>query len=79
MTCREFVDFLMGYIDGDLEAAPRRVFEEHMEMCPPCVVFMDTYRETIRLGKFACLEPEGPPPEAAPEALIQAILIARRS
>ena len=74
MSCREFVDFLMDYLDDDLEAEPRRVFEEHMQLCPPCVAFLDTYRETIRLGKFVCSEQQA----AVPEALVQAILAARR-
>ncbi len=77
MNCREFVDFLMSYLDGELEAAPARVFEEHMALCPPCVTFLDTYKDTIRLGKFACQDEAGPPPEEAPEQLIQAILAAR--
>lgn len=77
MRCREFVDFLMSYLDGELEPEPARVFEEHMRLCPPCMTFLDTYKDTIRLGKFACRE-EGPPPEEVPEALIQAILAARR-
>ncbi len=79
MTCREFVDFLMSYLDGELESEPSRVFEEHMHLCPPCLTFLDTYKDTIRLGKFACQDEAGPPPEEAPEQLIQAILAARQA
>jgi anti-sigma factor RsiW len=79
MNCREFVDFLMSYIDGELDDEPTRVFEEHMRRCPPCEVYLDTYRETIQLGRFACTDGDGPPPEDAPEQLVQAILAARRS
>jgi len=78
MRCREFVDFLMSYLDGELESEPARVFEEHMQLCPPCMTFLDTYKDTIRLGRFACRDQDGPPPEEVPEALIQAILAARR-
>jgi predicted anti-sigma-YlaC factor YlaD len=77
MNCREFVDFLMTYLDGELEPEPARVFEEHMELCPPCLTFLDTYRDTIRLGRFACRE-GAPALEEVPEELIQAILAARR-
>lgn len=77
MNCREFVEFLMSYIDDDLDEDPRRVFEEHMHMCPPCVEFLDSYRDTIRLGKFACRE-EGSIPEEAPDELVSAILAARQ-
>ena len=79
MNCREFVDFLMTYLDGELESEPARVFEDHMNLCPPCMTYLDTYKDTIRLGKFACRDDEGPPPEDAPEALVQAILAARRT
>ena len=77
MTCKEFVEFLISYIDGNLSTAPRAVFEEHMRLCPPCGVYLDTYRDTIRLGKFACREDEAAPPADVPEELIQAILAAR--
>jgi anti-sigma factor RsiW len=76
MNCREFVDFLMAYLDGELEPEPARVFEEHMALCPPCLAYLDTYKDTIRLGKLAC--GAAPRPEDAPEALVQAILAARR-
>ena len=79
ITCREFVDFLMSYLEEELDVEPRRVFEEHMGLCPPCLSYLDTYRDTIRLGKFACEDADGPAPEDAPEALIQAILAARKS
>jgi anti-sigma factor RsiW len=79
MTCREFVEFLMSYIDGDLDADPRRVFEEHMQLCPPCGVYLDTYRDTIRLGKFACKEDESGVPDDVPDELVRAILAAREA
>ena len=77
MSCEEFLDFLMSYLDGELADEPRKVFEDHMRLCPPCEVYLDTYKDTIRLGKFACRDADGPPPEEAPEMLIQAILSAR--
>jgi predicted anti-sigma-YlaC factor YlaD len=79
MNCREFVDFLMSYVEGELEDEPVRVFEEHMRLCPPCLTYLDTYKDAIRLGRMACADENGPPPEDAPEQLIQAILVARRS
>jgi anti-sigma factor RsiW len=78
VNCREFVEFLMGYLDGELPDSQRSVFEEHMGDCPSCVTYLDTYRETVRLGRGICAEPEGPVPEDAPEDLVRAILAARR-
>ena len=77
MNCREFVDFLMEYLDGNLAPGEKEVFEQHLADCPPCVVYVDTYRETVRLGADLLCEPEGAPPEDVPEALVTAILAAR--
>ena len=77
MTCQEFVEFLMDYLDATLPAVQLRTFREHMDECPGCESYLDTYRETVRLGKAACRDPEGPVPEDAPERLVRAILAAR--
>jgi anti-sigma factor RsiW len=79
VTCRELIDFLMAYLDEELEPGRRAVFEEHLGECPTCVDYLETYRETVRLGGSICEEPEGPVPEEVPEKLVQAILAARSS
>jgi anti-sigma factor RsiW len=76
MTCREFVDFLMAYLDRELQEGQRGVFEGHMDDCPACRDYLDTYEETIRAGQLAC-GADDPPPEDVPERLIAAILAAR--
>jgi anti-sigma factor RsiW len=77
MKCREFVEFLMEYLDGALGDSERRVFEGHVERCPACVNYLETYRATIRLGGV-CASEEDVPPDV-PEELVQAILSARRA
>lgn len=77
MTCREFVDFLMEYLDGNLPGPERECFEEHLAECPDCVAYLATYRETIRLGKAACAEENEALPPEVPNELVQAILAAR--
>ncbi len=77
MNCREFVDFLMGYLDDELPRRQRSVFEQHMADCPSCVSYLETYRETVRLGREICADPDAPVPDAVPESLVRAILAAR--
>ena len=72
-TCQELLDFLGDYIAGDLPAAQRAEFEHHLAKCPPCVAYLKTYEQTIRLGKCACSNVD----EKPPEELIKAILAAR--
>ncbi len=77
MNCKEFVDFLMAYINEELPPEEAREFEQHIKDCPPCINYLDTYRETLELEKHAYDEdalPEGAPPAA----LVQAILAARK-
>ena len=78
MNCREFVDFLMAYLDGELPDEQRTTFDAHMGDCPACVRYLDSYRETVRLGKCLCDDPDGPAPADAPEPLVRAIIEARR-
>ncbi len=75
MTCRELTDFIMAYLDNELEADLRRRFEFHLGTCPACVAFLETYRKTVELGKeaFECPEQEMAR-ERVPEQLIEAIL-----
>ena len=49
MTCRELVDFLMDYEEGTLGAEKRAVFERHLDACPGCLNYLETYRETVRI------------------------------
>jgi anti-sigma factor RsiW len=78
LTCQELIDFLAAYLDGELEAEARAGFERHLSLCPPCVDYLASYRQTVRLGKQAC-GPEAELPADVPDELVAAILAARRS
>ncbi len=43
MTCREVLDFLADYLNGELSDEARAAFELHLLRCPPCVNFLNTY------------------------------------
>lgn len=72
-TCKELLDFLDDYVSGHLSAPERLDFERHLAVCPPCVDYLRSYEQTIRLGKAACTGAG----EEPPEELIKAILAAR--
>lgn len=76
MTCREMIEFLMDYLDGQLPEDQAAVFEKHLEMCPPCKAYLETYRKSVDLTSV-CFDDDDQTPKDVPEALIRAILAAR--
>jgi anti-sigma factor RsiW len=78
ITCRELIDFLGQHLDGELSPGEQAEFDRHLAVCPACRSYLESYRETIRLGKAACSSPEDRPPDDIPEDLVKAILAARR-
>ena len=78
MTCREFVEFLMDYLDGLLSEPERRSFDEHLGECPDCVAYLETYQTAIRLGREAYTAGDASIPPDVPEDLVRAVLASRR-
>lgn len=80
MPCNELIDFLADYLDGKLDLSTRAEFEYHLTLCPPCVDYLKTYQDTIRLTRESSAESEaGETAPTPPEDLVQAILNARRA
>jgi anti-sigma factor RsiW len=78
VTCREFTEFMAEYLSGTLPPATRETFESHLTICENCQRYLTIYDETTRLGRQAFDSPDGPLPADVPEALVSAILAARR-
>jgi anti-sigma factor RsiW len=76
VTCREFAEFMMGYLEGELAAEERRRFDEHLTVCPDCVRYLRDYRGTIRAGQLAYQDEL---PVDVPEDLVKAIIDARKT
>jgi anti-sigma factor (TIGR02949 family) len=55
-TCKESIDLLLDFLDGDMPAAEERHLQEHLAGCPPCVDFLRTYQATPTLCKHALSE-----------------------
>ena len=77
MTCRDVIEFLSAYLDGELAAEERETFEAHLAECPDCVRYLRTYEDAVTLARGA-FDPNHPLPPDVPDKLVQAILAARR-
>lgn len=78
LTCRELVDFLMAYLDGELPERERAGFEAHLAECEDCVRYLGSYEATVRLERRAFEAPDSAVPDEVPEELVTAILAVRQ-
>ncbi len=77
MNCRQFEDFILAYLEGELPERQRFVFELHLKVCRECRDYLAAYRRTIEISKRAFEEPDQQVPDDVPEDLVKAILAAR--
>jgi predicted anti-sigma-YlaC factor YlaD len=56
ITCREVVEILNDYLEGELPEPQRVRVEEHLGGCDGCTTILDEFRETIRLTGILTVE-----------------------
>lgn len=78
MTCRACADFLVDYLDGQLEPDVRATFETHLAKCGNCRTYMEQYAAVIKAGQRVCERENEQAAEAFPEELVRAILDAQK-
>ena len=49
LSCFELVELISDYIEGRLNPAERRRFDEHLDACEGCVTYLEQMRQTIEL------------------------------
>ena len=79
MTCREFADFMLDYLLGELPADTKARFERHLRDCVNCRRYLAGYQGAMKLGKHAFDDDAAPVPGDVPEDLVIGILEARRN
>ena len=62
MPCRELVEVITDYLEGALSPEDHRRFEEHLEACSACKLYVDQFEAVIRtVGRITSedqLDPE---------------------
>lgn len=77
ITCRQFDQFLAGYLNGDLTKNQLRTFENHIALCPMCRAHFETYIASYQLHQRTYGDAENALPDDVPEDLVTAVLEAR--
>jgi anti-sigma factor (TIGR02949 family) len=52
-SCKDSVNLLMDFLDGEMSPEEEAHLKEHLSACPPCMDFLKTYRATPGLCKRA--------------------------
>lgn len=50
-TCQDATNLILEFLSGELSPESNSEFEKHLQVCPDCVAFLNTYRKTIELTK----------------------------
>lgn len=50
-TCKDATSLLLEFMSGELSPETKTEFEKHLEVCPDCVAFLNTYRKTVELTR----------------------------
>jgi len=59
MTCHNYKDLMMGYLDNELTDEQRRQFEEHLAGCPECTDELEEFRKLKAItDEVTLVEPE---------------------
>ena len=49
VACREFVELVTEHLEGTLPEQLQRAVGTHLELCEPCVEYLEQTRATVRL------------------------------
>ena len=51
--CPDMVDLLVDYLEDELDPTKKTELEKHLELCPPCVNFIESYQNTSKVCRAA--------------------------
>ena len=77
ITCEQFEDFILAYLEDDLPKRQKMLFEIHLKMCRECREYLEAYRTSVELAKDAYTPDDAALPDEVPEDLVKAVLAAR--
>jgi len=69
LNCRELVELVTAYLEGDLSSGERKRFDAHLSACDGCTMYVEQMRRTIELTGTLRLEDVS---REAEEALLRA-------
>jgi anti-sigma factor RsiW len=50
LKCMDLIENIMSYIDKELDQVTLFTLEKHIELCPECKSFVETYKRMLKLS-----------------------------
>ena len=69
LNCRELVELVTAYFEGDLSSGERKRFDAHLSACDGCTMYVEQMRRTIEVTGTLSVEDVS---RDAEEALLRA-------
>lgn len=85
ISCQEFEDFIVDYLEDGLTPKQRRLFDAHLLICRECREYLNAYKASLDTVKRALEEPSTPDPvdtdvaDEVLEELIGAVIASRNT
>ncbi len=77
ITCVQFEDFILAYLDDELPPIQRRIFLLHLMVCRECKRYLEAYQRAMdAVSEMSDADKAGL--AEVPEDLVQAILAAKQ-
>lgn len=67
VTCRQLIDSLMAYLDGELDEQQSAALRQHLDICPSCVNYTKSYRSVVDAAITAIRQRPDAPDRITPE------------
>lgn len=71
ISCRQFEEFVMDFVEGTLPPDRRRLFELHLKTCRECRQYLARYQATLAAARAVARDPS--PPVEIPLDLVRAV------
>ena len=72
ISCAEFEDFILAYLDDQLSPRQKWMFEAHLKICKECQAYLKAYRATLAVTQAQ----SGQDLPDVPEDLVKAVMSA---
>ncbi len=51
LKCKDCFDLLMDYLEDNLDSETQKKLDQHFADCPPCLNFLESYRDCSQMAQ----------------------------